>query len=281
MTSSLRIGRRARRRIGTVLVAIPLVIGAATCALPFVWMLVSSVKSRSEAVAYPPQFLPRAWSFNAYVKLFTELDFLRYTVNTLILVAIGLVGLLLTAMAGYGFAKFPSRALGWGFFAVLMTMMIPTQVTMIPTYLVVNAAGLTNNLVGIALPTLVSAFGVFLFRQFMSTIPDSLLEAARIDGASETRIFVSIVLPISRPILVVQGLMTVIASWNSFLWPLILSSSQRTYTLSVGLSLLNKQITTDPTVQMAGAALMTLPIIVLFFFAQRHVVAGFTMSGLK
>lgn len=274
-------GRKRRDRLGTVLVAVSLTLGAAACALPFVWMLANSVKSRAEAVAYPPHLLPTDWTLAAYAKLFTQLDFLRYTLNTLALVAIGLVGLLLTAMAGYGFAKFPSRALGWGFFAVLMTMMIPAQVTMIPTYLVVNAAGLTNTLIGIALPTLISAFGVFLFRQFMTTIPDSLLEAARIDGASEPRIFFSIALPISRPILIVQGLMTVIASWNSFLWPLVLSSSQRTYTLSVGLSLLNKQITTDPTVQMAGAALMTLPIIVVFFLAQRHVVAGFTMSGLK
>ncbi|PFG18388.1 carbohydrate ABC transporter membrane protein 2 (CUT1 family) [Propionicimonas paludicola] len=273
--------RRARERVATVLIAVPLTLGALACALPFVWMVANSVKTRSEAVSYPPHLLPSRWTFAAYAKLFTELDFSRYTLNTVALVAIGLVGLLLTAMAGYGFAKFPGRALGWGFFAVLLTMMIPAQVTMIPTYLVVNAAGLTNNLVGIALPTLVSAFGVFLFRQFMITIPDSLLEAARIDGASELRIFFAIALPVSRPILIVQGLLTVIASWNSFLWPLILSSSQRTYTLSVGLSLLNKQITTDPTVQMAGAALMTLPIIVLFFLAQRHIVAGFTMSGIK
>jgi len=273
--------RKARERVATVLIAVPLTVGALVCALPFVWMVANSVKTRSEAVSYPPQLLPSQWTFAAYTKLFTELDFLHYMLNTVALVGIGLVGLLLTAMAGYGFAKFPGRALGWGFFAVLMTMMIPAQVTMIPTYLVVNAAGLTNNLVGIALPTLVSAFGVFLFRQFMITIPDSLLEAARIDGASELRIFFAIALPVSRPILIVQGLLTVIASWNSFLWPLILSSSQRTYTLSVGLSLLNKQITTDPTVQMAGAALMTLPIIVLFFLAQRHIVAGFTMSGIK
>jgi ABC-type sugar transport system, permease component len=279
--TSTKSRRKARERAGTVLIAVPLTLGALVCALPFVWMVANSVKTRSEAVSYPPQLLPSQWTFAAYTKLFTELDFLHYTLNTVALVGLGLVGLLLTAMAGYGFAKFPGRALGWGFFAVLMTMMIPAQVTMIPTYLVVNAAGLTNNLVGIALPTLVSAFGVFLFRQFMITIPDSLLEAARIDGASELRIFFAIALPISRPILIVQGLLTVIASWNSFLWPLILSSSQRTYTLSVGLSLLNKQITTDPTVQMAGAALMTLPIIVLFFLAQRHIVAGFTMSGIK
>ena len=279
--TSTKSRRKARERVGTVLIAVPLTLGALVCALPFVWMVANSVKTRAEAVSYPPQLLPSQWTFAAYVKLFTELDFLHYTLNTVALVALGLVGLLLTAMAGYGFAKFKGRALGWGFFAVLMTMMIPAQVTMIPTYLVVNAAGLTNNLVGIALPTLVSAFGVFLFRQFMITIPDSLLEAARIDGASELRIFFAIALPISRPILIVQGLLTVIASWNSFLWPLILSSSQRTYTLSVGLSLLNKQITTDPTVQMAGAALMTLPIIVLFFLAQRHIVAGFTMSGIK
>ncbi|HSN10699.1 MAG TPA: carbohydrate ABC transporter permease [Propionibacteriaceae bacterium] len=273
--------RRMVRRLGTIAVAVPLTLGALVAATPFYWMVVSSFKTRGQAMSSPPRFLPDTWSLRAYTRLFVELDFARYTANTVALVLISLVGLVLTALAGYGFAKFPSRGLGVAFFAVLVTMMIPVQVTMIPTYLIINGVGLTNTLVGVAMPTLVSAFGVFLFRQFMRGIPDSLLEAARLDGASELRIFINIVLPICRPILVVQGLMTVIASWNSFIWPLVLSSSQSNYTLSVGLSLLNKQIVTDPTVQLAGATLMTVPMIAVFLLGQKHIVAGFTMSGLK
>jgi len=159
--------------------------------------------------------------------------------------------------------------------------MIPVQVTMIPTYLILARIGLTNTLVGIALPTLVSAFGIFLFRQFMSTLPDEVLEAARLDGASELRVFRSVVLPMSRPILAVQAVLTFIAGWNSFLWPLVVAGEQSNYTLSVGLALLNQQVATNPSLQMAGAAVMVVPILVVFAIFQRHIVQGFTMSGLK
>jgi multiple sugar transport system permease protein len=164
---------------------------------------------------------------------------------------------------------------------VLSTMMIPVQVTMIPTYLILNSLKLTDTLVGIALPTLVSAFNIFLFRQFMTTIPDELLEAARLDGAGELRILMSIVLPMSKPILAVGGVLTFITGWNSFLWPLIIANDQQNYTLSVGISLLNKQLAINPPLQMAGAALMVIPIVILFVIFQRYIVQGFAMSGLR
>jgi multiple sugar transport system permease protein len=160
-------------------------------------------------------------------------------------------------------------------------MMIPAQITMIPTYLLLNGVHLTNTLPGIALPTLVSAFSIFLFRQFMATIPNDILEAARIDGAGEAYIFVRIVLPLSKPILAVQAVLTFIAGWNSFLWPLVLADDQSKYTLAVGLSLLNQQTSVNPPLQMAGAALMILPILVVFALLQKHIIRGFTMSGLK
>jgi multiple sugar transport system permease protein len=159
--------------------------------------------------------------------------------------------------------------------------MIPIQVTMIPTYLLLNSVRLTNTLLGIAFPTLVSAFGIFLFRQFMSTIPDDLLDAARLDGANEARIFISIVLPMSRPVLAVQAVLTFIAGWNSFLWPLVIANDQSKYTLSVGLALLNQQQFVNPGLQMAGSALMVLPILIVFVIFQRHIVRGFVTSGLK
>jgi multiple sugar transport system permease protein len=160
-------------------------------------------------------------------------------------------------------------------------MMIPIQVTMIPTYLILNEAGLTNTLAGIAMPTLVTAFNVFLFRQFMLTIPDELLEAARLDGAGEARAFWSVVLPLSRPILAVQAVLTFIAGWNSFLWPLIIGNDQDHYTLSVGVALLNQQQTINPPLQMAGASLMVIPIVVVFVLFQRRITQGFTLSGLR
>jgi len=265
----------------TIIVAVALLIGALITAFPFLWMLLASFKPQREALDFPPTLLPLSPTIEHYVTLFTELDFGRYLVNTLLVVAISFVGLLIMAMAGYGFAKFEFRGRRWMFFLVLATMMIPVQVTMIPTFLILNAMKLTNTLAGIALPTLVSGFNIFLFRQFMSTIPTEMIEAARLDGASEMRIFFSIVVPLALPIFAVQAVLTFIASWNSFLWPLIIANDQKLYTLSVGLSLLNQQLAVNPSLQMAAAALMVVPMFIVFLIFQRHIVQGFTLSGLK
>jgi len=274
--------RRARRgRAGTIVIGALLGVGALATAFPFLWMVFASVKPRSESVAYPPQLLPKQPTFEYFVQLFTELDFGRYLLNTLIIVVICMLGLLLMAAAGYGFAKFTFRGRDALFFLVLVTMMIPGQVTMIPSYLILNGMKLTNTLVGIALPMLVSGFAVFLLRQFMATIPTEIVEAARMDGAGEWRIFFRIILPMSGPILAVQVVLTFIAGWNSFLWPLIIANDQNLYTLSVGLSLLNQQIATNPSLQMAASTLMVVPILIVFVIFQRYVVQGFALSGLK
>jgi multiple sugar transport system permease protein len=277
---STRAGHHPGRSL-TIAVGAALALGALITAFPLIWMLLSSVKPQSEAIDYPPRLLAQEPTFEYYVQLFTELDFGRYLVNTLIVVAIGAVGLLFMAMAGYAFAKYDFRGKGGLFFLVLATMMIPVQVTMIPTYLILIGFKLTNTLVGIALPTLVSGFGIFLFRQFMSTIPTELLEAARLDGAGEFRTFLTIVLPMSKPILAVQAVLAFIAGWNSFLWPLIIASDQNLYTLSVGLALLNQQLAVNPSLQMAAASVMVVPILIVFIIFQRYVVQGFALSGLK
>lgn len=270
-----------RRRRHPWVAGTVLSLGAVATAFPFAWMIVSAVKPRSESLAYPPHLLPEHPTVQYFTQLVRQMDFGRYLLNTLAVVLIGMVGLLLMAMAGYGFAKFRFRGKEVIFFLVLTTMMIPVQVTMIPTYLILNGLALTNTLVGIALPTLVSAFGVFLFRQFMTTIPTEVIEAARIDGAGEVRIFAQIILPMSRPILAVQVVLTFITGWNSFLWPLIIASDQGLYTLSVGIALLNQQVATNPSLQMAAAALMVVPVLVVFVVFQRHIVQGFALSGLK
>jgi multiple sugar transport system permease protein len=270
-----------RRRTLSITIGVALAIGALVTAFPFFWMLATSFKPQREAIDFPPEILPKEATLEWYVHLFTELDFGRYLVNTVIVVMIGFIGLLLMAMAGYAFAKFDFRGRRWMFFLVLATMMIPIQVTMIPTYLILNSMKLTNTLVGIALPTLVSGFSIFLFRQFMSTIPTEMLEAARLDGAGEFRTFWQIVLPMSGPILAVQVVLTFIAGWNSFLWPLIVASDQKLYTLSVGLALLNKQLEVNPSLQMAAASVMVIPILAVFVVFQRYVMQGFALSGLK
>ena len=271
---------RAGRKV-TVITGIALGIGALVTAFPFLWMITSSVKPQQESLTFPPSILPTHPTLQYFKQLFTELDFGRYLTNTIAVVLIGFIGMLFMAMAGYGFAKFEFLGKKMMFFLVLATMMIPIQVTMIPTYLILSQLKLTNTLIGIAIPTLVSGFNIFLFRQFMSTIPLEILEAAKLDGAGEWRTFWQIVIPMSKPILAVQAVLTFIAGWNSFLWPLIIANDQNLYTLSVGLSLLNKQISVNPSLQMAAASLMVVPILFVFVIFQRFIVQGFALSGLK
>ena len=269
------------RQLGVAVLGVVLAAGAVLTAFPFLWMLTTSLKPLIEAYNYPPTVFPQLPTLDSYRSLFNDFDFGRYLVNTIVVVLIGFVGMLFVAMAGYAFAKFRFRGKGTLFIVVLSTLMVPIQVTMIPTYLILNGIQLTNTLVGIALPTLVSAFNIFLFRQFMATIPDELLEAARLDGAGELRILWSIVLPLSRPILAVGSVLTFIAGWNSFIWPLIIANDQQNYTLSVGISLLNKQLAINPPLQMAGASLMVVPIVIVFVLFQRYIVQGFTVSGIR
>ncbi|PZG36725.1 sugar ABC transporter permease [Listeria ivanovii] len=258
-----------------------LTVGGFFMILPFIWMVLSSLKTDAEILKIPPTIWPETFSLDNFTKLFTEMDFAIYLKNTLIIVFFSFFGLFLNAMAGYGFAKFKFKGKNKLFYLVLATMMIPGQVTMIPVYLLLNAAGLTNTMTGIVLPGLVGAFGIFLFRQFMSTISDDLLEAARLDGASEFYIFWRIIIPISRPVLAVQGILTFIAGWNSFLWPLIIANDEKFYTLSVGLQLLKGQYGSNYALQMAGATFMVIPIILIFMIFQKYILKGFNVSGMK
>ncbi|EAE2902172.1 carbohydrate ABC transporter permease [Listeria monocytogenes] len=272
---------RQKSRGAQIAVISILTVGRFFMILPFIWMVLSSLKTDAEILKIPPTIWPETFTLDNFTKLFTEMDFAIYLKNTLIIVFFSFFGLFLNAMAGYGFAKFKFKGKNKLFYLVLATMMIPGQVTMIPVYLLLNAAGLTNTMTGIVLPGLVGAFGIFLFRQFMSTISDDLLEAARLDGASEFYIFWRIVIPISRPVLAVQGILTFIAGWNSFLWPLIIANDEKFYTLSVGLQLLKGQYGSNYALQMAGATFMVIPIILIFMTFQKYILKGFNVSGMK
>ncbi|MEC3884877.1 ABC transporter permease subunit [Halobacillus litoralis] len=263
------------------LVIFIMVAGGILVSIPFIWMISSSFKPESEVLAIPPTIIPDNPTLDNYINLFTNMNFAVYLRNTLVIVLFSFLGLLFNAMAGYGFAKYDFKGREKVFYIVLATMMIPGQVTMIPVYLLLNAMGLTNTMTGIILPGLAVAFSIFLFRQFMTTIPDDLIEAARLDGAGEFYIFFRLVMPIAKPIFAVQGILTFIAGWNSFLWPLIIANDESLYTLSVGLSLLQGQYANNFALQMAGAAFMVVPIIIIFSFFQKYIVEGFTMSGIK
>lgn len=273
--------RRKKQKGSQWMLALILTLVGLVFMIPFFWMILSSFKTDAEILAVPLTIWPKEFTFEHYVNLFVNLNFLVYLKNTLLIVVASFFGLFLTAMAGFAFAKYKFKGSNLLFFGVLATMMIPGQVTMIPVYLMLNEMGLTNTLTGIVLPGLVGAFGVFLFRQFITTIPEELLEAARLDGASEFKIFFSIILPMSKPILAVQGILTFIGAWNSFLWPLIIANDEALYTLSVGLSLLKGQHGGNFALQMAGATFMVVPIVIVFMIFQKHIIEGYNISGMK
>ncbi|MFD1410285.1 MULTISPECIES: carbohydrate ABC transporter permease [Lapidilactobacillus] len=272
---------RSERKLSKGVVGLILAFWGLMTILPFLWMFLSSFKSNAEISQMTQNFLPQHWTLMNYKNLFVSGNFGVYLKNTLIITLASFVGLLFNAMAGYGFAKFKFKGKAFLFIAVLSTMMIPGQVTMIPVYLILNQLHLTNTLLGIILPGLVGAFAIFLFRQFMSNISDSIIEAARLDGASEWYIFWHIILPISKPVLAVQGILTFIGGWNAFLWPLIIANDQKYYTLSVGLQLLQGQHTTDYGLQMAGSSFMVIPIIIIFLIFQKYILQGFNVQAEK
>lgn len=272
---------KIRSKANKIIVNVVLILGGILVSLPFIWMILSSLKTDREVLQIPPTIIPENPTFQHFIDLFVSMNFGTYLINTLIIVIFSMVGLLLNTMAGYGFGKFQFKGKEILFAIVLITMMIPGQVTMIPTYLVLNEMGLTNTMSGIVLPGLIAAFNIFLIRQFMQTIPDGLLEAARLDGAGEFYIFFKLIIPLAKPILAVQVILTFIGAWNSFIWPLIVANDEALYTLSVGLALLQDQNVTNYGLQMAGAALMVIPVLVIFIIFQRYVIEGFNVGGMK
>ncbi len=259
-----------------------LVAGAILTLTPLLWMLSASFMAPGEANQAPPRFLPAVPTLEHYRALFVRLDLARNFGNSLIVATLGTtIGLVLNAMAGYAFAKlrFPGRE---GLFrALVAALVIPAQVGMLPLFLLLQQMGLVNTLWGVALPSFASIFGIFLVRQFAMAIPDDLIDAARIDGASEGRIFWTLVLPILAPVLVTLGLFTFLASWNDFMWPLIILSDSSRYTLPVALANLVGEHVQDTELMMAGAVLTVMPVLVLFLALQRFYTRGILAGSLK
>lgn len=259
-----------------------LVAGLVCMAAPFVWMVSTSLKRTKAIFRFPPEWVPSEPTLSHYVELFRTTNILRPFMNTVIVAAsITALSLLVCSMAGYAFAKFRFAGRDKLFIGVLGTMMIPGQITMIPVFLLLKKLGLLNSYAGLILPGIAGAFGIFLMRQFIGTIPDELLEAARIDGAGEFYTFAKIVLPLCKPALATLGILNFTGSWNSFLWPLIIATDESMYTLPVAVANLAGQYQTEYGLQMAGAVVVIMPIMVFFLFAQQHFVKGIALTGLK
>jgi multiple sugar transport system permease protein len=271
-----------RRPLATTLVNLALVAGAVVTVLPLVWMVAASLMPTGEANSYPPHLIPTHVTFEHYRALFERLDLGRCLLNsTLLATTVTAVSLLFNSLAGYAFAKlrFPGRSRLFG--ALLAALVIPAQVGMLPLFLELKALGLVNTYWGVIVPGLASIFGIFLIRQYALSIPDELLDAARVDGASELRIYASIVLPLCKPILITLAIFTFMGTWNDFMWPLIVLTDTSMYTLPVALANLSGEHVMDTELMMAGAVLTVLPVLVLFLALQRYYIEGIMMGSVK
>lgn len=271
-----------RKEKGSKAIAlVMLTVGAAITLLPFVWMILSAFKPDYEIISSIPTFFPKDFTLQHFQNLFRSMKFGVYIKNSLIIVAYAFVGMFISAMAGYGFAKFNFKHKEKWFIIILATMMIPVQTLLIPIYLMVLKMGLINTFLGMALPAFVSGYSIFLFRQFMSTVPNEMLEAARIDGAGEFRIFLSIALPQIKSALIVQAIITFMGAWNYFLYPLILANDDAHYTLSVAIALLKNESGSNFGLQLAGAVIAVLPVLVIVIAFSKYIKEGFATDGIK
>ena len=250
---------------------------------PFLWMALGSVKTQREILASPPKLLPEHATLENFTKWFQELNFGSYFTNSLVVAVITVLGnIVFCSMVGYALAKMKFAGKNIVFGAVMVTLMVPSVATFVPLFVIVSNLGLSNTYAALILPFLTQPIGVFLMRQFIAGIPDALMEAARIDGAGELRIFFQIILPQCGPAMATLAILTFLSSWNNFLWPLVAAQTDDMYTLPVALSLYSTgQNATNYSVLLAGAVLIITPILLLFVFLQRYFIQGVAMTGIK
>ncbi len=274
-----------RRRSFRLNLAYSILVPASLIALlPFIWMVLSSFKTLKEIRQVPPSFVPKEFTLDNYQKVLTDKDlplgiFYR---NSAIIASANVVQVLFTSsLFGYIFAKFEFKGKKVLFWFILSLMMIPTQMTMIPGYLILARLGLINNLLGLIIPAAIDAFGIFLFRQFALSIPNELLDAARVDGAGEFHIYSRIVLPQLGPALATFGMLTFMFNWNAYLWPLIVLTEKNIRTLPIILTWFSNQQVDKTNLTMAASVLVILPVLFVFLLVQKWIVEGITLSGMK
>jgi len=259
-----------------------LIIASIVTATPFFWMFVTSFKTPGEIYTIPPKFIPSEITLKNYIDLFKGINFWRPLLNTLIIVIIAPpLSILLNSMSGYAFSKFRFKGRDTLILLILATMMIPGQMTLIPAYLIVRILNMLNTYQGIIIPGLVGAGSIFFWRQFIKGIPDEIIESAKIDGANEIFIYFKIILPLSTPFLITSFVFAFIGAWNSFLWPLIVATDESMYTLPVAVSVIAGQYGENIGTILAGSTIVVFPILIVFLIAQRYIIRGIAMTGLK
>jgi multiple sugar transport system permease protein len=273
--------RRRPTRWASYLILIP---ASLVAVMPFLWMVLGSFKTGREIRQVPPTFFPQNFTLENYQTIFADEDLplgLFYRNSAIIALANVAQVLFTSSLFGYIFAKFEFPGKRPLFWFILATMMMPFQIRMIPGYLMLARLGLLNNLLGMIIPSAIDAFGIFLFRQFAKSIPNELLDAARVDGASEFRIFLTIALPQLGPALATFGMLTFMFNWNAYLWPLIVLTEQNARTLPIILTWYSNQHSNQLQLTMAASVLVIAPVLLVFLLTQRWIVKGITLTGIK
>ncbi|GAA0989970.1 carbohydrate ABC transporter permease [Acrocarpospora macrocephala] len=268
--------------MGKVLRAIPVLLGALVMLFPFAWTVVTSLTPDGALLVSPPDFTPEGAGLDAYRRLLEAMPFWRIVFNSAWLaVASTVLQLVTSSMAAYAFARLPFPGRNALFAVYLATLMVPMQVLVVPLFLEMRAFNLVDTYFAVLAPTVASAFGVFLLRQAIAQVPREFDEAAVLDGAGHPRVFAFVILPLIRPALATFAIFGFIASWNAYLWPLVIIRSPEFMTIPLGLASLHGQFTTEWNVVMAGSVVSVVPILILYLFAQKHVIASVAQSGLK
>ena len=271
-----------RRRLGQAGYYIISILLAVLALIPFLWMISTSLKSRGALMSIPIEWIPAEPTLDAYTEVFSRFPFLRTIGNSLFIsVAFTLITLVSASMAAFAFAKLRFRGSGVILSIYIATMMIPTQVTMIPLFVVMNRLGLIDSYASVILPSMFKPFAVFLLVQQMKTIPTDYLDAARIDGAGLFHIYFRVALPLCIPTLATLAVTTFMESWNDYLWPLLMLTDRNKMTLPIALSTLNGQYNTEYNVLMAGSLISMIPIIIIYIAAQKQFKAGLMAGGIK
>ena len=283
-TNSLSRLRSARNfRPGRILLMLAVLAGLVVMLWPLVWMVLTSLKKAEEVHRIPMTWLPDNWLyFENFRVLFSKYKVLRWLLNSGIVTVTSVISsLFFCSLAGYAFAKLRFRGKEFLFMSVMALLMMPPEITVVPLYLIFNRAGLTNTYAGIIGSNWMSVIGVFIMRQFMESIPGDYIDAARVDGAGEFRIFYRVALPLTIPAFVTLALLKAILSWNDFLWPLVMATEELMMTVTVGLQIFSTAFYVEYTLVTAGALVSMLPLLVLFLFLQRWIMEGMVLSGLK
>jgi multiple sugar transport system permease protein len=271
-----------KKMLNKAVLLLLLCIGALVVVVPFVWMIFSSFKTIDEFYLIPPEIFPKKFTLDNFKQLFQKGNFGKYYFNSIFVTTVQVIfNIIIVTMAGYGFSKYDFKGKKVLFMVILSTTMVPWVATIIPLYIMAYKAKLIDTYAGLIIPGLADAFAIFLAKNFMTTIPTALIEAARIDGAGEFKIFRSLVLPLVKPVIAVITINKFIGSWNAFQWPLLIVGSDKIRTLPLAVAKFSSQYYDAYNLKMAAACLAIIPVLFVYIAFQKYFVTGISLSGVK